>query len=113
MIKHKGFPSRMPGTDFQFTVRHKKKKPPAIILRKRRIDSPGIYYRVDSMFLKCLIDYFGESLFVRGNLDSGRLGWLFGREIVPVDDQFDPIDYHAKLKINFDSVKINYPELLR
>ena len=38
MIKHKGFPSRMPGTDFQFTVRHFKNKVPPIIERKRKLD---------------------------------------------------------------------------
>ena len=38
MIKHKGFPSRMPGTDFQFTVRHFKNKVPPIIERKRKFD---------------------------------------------------------------------------
>tara|TARA_B100000029_G_scaffold464552_1_gene498577 strand:+ start:28 stop:366 length:339 start_codon:yes stop_codon:yes gene_type:complete len=112
MFKHKGFPSRMPGTDFQFTVRHEKKMAPAIISRKRKPDAPVIYGRVDSFFLRCLIDYFGESTFVRGNLDSGRLGWLLGREIIPADDEFSPVDYGAKLKINFDVVKLNYPELV-
>ena len=112
MFKHKGFPSRMPGTDFQFTVRHEKKSPPAIISRKRKPDAPTIYWRVDSFFLRCLIDHFGDSIFVRGNLDSGRLGWLFGRELVAVDDKFNPVDYGAKLKINFDVVKSSYPELI-
>ena len=112
MIKHRGFPSRMPGTDFQFTVRHKKKNPPAIISRKRKNDAQAIYVKVDAMFLKCLIERFGGNQFVRGNLDSGRLGWLLGREIIPADDDFSPIDYDAKLKINYDTVKINYPELI-
>jgi len=49
---------------------------------------------------------------VRGNLDSGRLGWLFGRELIAVDDKFNPLDYGAKLKINFDVVKSSYPELI-
>ena len=39
MIKHKGFPSRMPGKDFQFTVRHMKKKASTIIKRKRKTDA--------------------------------------------------------------------------
>ena len=112
MIKHKGFPSRMPATDFQFTVRHQKKIPPAIISRQRKRDAPTIFERVDTMFLKCLIDHFGEMPFARGNLDSGRLGWLFGREIVAADGKFSPIDYEAKLKINFDSVRLNSPELV-
>jgi len=111
MIKHKGFPSRMAGTDFQFTVRHQKKKPPVIVSRQRRADSPAIYRKADLVFLKCLIDYFGEMPFERGNLDSGRLGWLFGREIVSAGEELRPNDYEAKFRINFDLVKLNYPEL--
>ena len=49
--------------------------------------------------------------FERGNLDSGRLGWLFGREIVPAGDELRLNDYGAKFRINFDLVKLNYPEL--
>tara|TARA_A100001011_G_C14174825_1_gene784159 strand:- start:463 stop:801 length:339 start_codon:yes stop_codon:yes gene_type:complete len=112
MIKHKGFPSRMSGTDFQFTVRHMKKKVPSIIKRKRKPDALPIHVKVDTIFLKCLIDYFGVKPFVRGNLDTARLSWLFGNEIIPADDDFSPVDYDAKLKINYDVVKLNYPELI-
>ena len=56
MIKHKGFPSRMPGTDFQFTVRHMKKDVSPIIKRKRKLDALSIHVKVDATFLKCLID---------------------------------------------------------
>ena len=49
--------------------------------------------------------------FERGNLDSGRLGWLFGREIVSAGEELRPNDYGAKFRINFDLVKLNYPEL--
>ena len=111
MIKHKGFPSRMPGTDFQFTVRHMKKDVSPIIKRKRKLDALSIHVKVDVTFLKCLIDYFGDKPFVRGNLDTARLSWLFGNEIVPADENFSPVDYNAMLKIDFDAVKSNYPEL--
>ena len=111
MIKHKGFPSRMPGTDFQFTVRHMKKKASTIIKRKRKNDALPIHIKADTIFLKCLIDYFGNRPFVRGNLDTARLSWLFGSEIVPADENFSPDDYNAMLKIDFDAVKANYPEL--
>ena len=112
MIKHKGFPSRMPGTDFQFTVRHMKKDVSPIIKRKRKLDALSIHVKVDVTFLKCLIDYFGDKPFVRGNLDTARLSWLFGNEIVPADENFSPVDYNAMLKIDFDAVKSNYPELI-
>ena len=112
MIKHKGFPSRMPGTDFQFTVRHMKKDVSPIIKRKRKLDALSIHVKVDVTFLNCLIDYFGDKPFVRGNLDAGRLSWLFGNEIVPADENFSPVDYSAMLKIDFDAVKSNYPELI-
>ena len=51
MIKHKGFPSRMPGTDFQFTVRHFKNKVPPIIERKRKFDALPIHVKADKTFL--------------------------------------------------------------
>ena len=112
MIKHKGFPSRMRGTDYQFTVRHMKKKTPSIIKRKRKKDALPIHVKVDTIFLSCLIDYFGDKPFIRGNLDTARISWLFGSEIVPADDDFSPVDYNAKLKIDFNAVKINYPDLI-
>ena len=49
MIKHKGFPSRMPGTDFQFTVRHFKNKVPPIIERKRKFDALPIHVKADTV----------------------------------------------------------------
>ena len=109
MLKHKGFPSRMPGTDFQFTIRHNKRKPPVLTAKKRKKDALKIFEDVDRMFLKSLIDYFGDKPFVRGNLDCGRLGWLFGREVVAANDFFDPADYDAMLKVDFDVVRKNYP----
>ena len=40
--------------------------------------------------MAALWDHFGDEPFERGNLDAGRLSWLFGREVVAVDDPFDP-----------------------
>ena len=113
MIKHKGFPSRMPGTDFQFTVRHMKKKASTIIKRKRKNDALPIHIKVDTTFLKCLIDYFGKRPFVRGNLDTARLSWLFGSEVVPADENLSQDDNNHMLKKDFDPVKQNKQELIQ
>ena len=44
--------------------------------------------------------YFGENEFERGNLDAGRLSWVFGREIKPVGLTFDPMSYEAVLRLD-------------
>ena len=43
---------------------------------------------------------FGEQPFARGNLDAGRLSWLLGREVIALDDPFDPCDYDAMLQLD-------------
>ena len=101
MEKHRGFPSRLPGTDFQFTVRRANPRGvSAIVARERYADRRPADRAADAAFLAALWDHFGEEPFVRGNLDAGRLGWLFGREVVPAEDPFDPASYAALLKID-------------
>ena len=36
MIKHRGFPSRLPGTDYQFTIRRASKKKPSKLVKRMR-----------------------------------------------------------------------------
>ena len=36
MLKHRGFPSRLPGTDFQFTIRRENKKGATPLSRRER-----------------------------------------------------------------------------
>ena len=92
MHKHRGFPSRLPGSDFQFTIRRPNKKGPTPIIRRERFaDRRNVDRKADEVFMLSLIESFGEEPFVRGNLDAGRLSWLFGREVLPVDDPFDPL----------------------
>ncbi len=86
MQKHRGFPSRLPGTDFQFTIR-----------------------RADEGFLVALIAAFGDAPFERGNLDAGRLSWLIGREVVAVDEPFDPASYAARLQVDLQAAQIGFP----
>ncbi len=92
MLKHRGFPGRLPGTDFQFTIRRANKKDGAtkIVRRERFKDRKHADRMADQGFMAALWAQFGEEPFERGNLDAGRLSWLFGREVVPAEDPFDP-----------------------
>ena len=65
----------------------------------------------DAGFLAALIEHFGDAPFERGNLDAGRLSWLFGREVVPAEDPFDPESYAALLRVDMDAAEAAFPEL--
>lgn len=111
-VKHKGMPGRFPGTDFQFTIRHGGKSVTPLTARERHRDRKKTDLEVDAYFLACLIDLYGEEPFARGNLDAGRLSWLFGREIVAAEEPFDPASYDAMLRIDMDAVALSFPEAL-
>ena len=112
MIKHKGFPSRMPSSDYQFTIRRANKKGATkLIARERYSDRKNIDKMADSYFFEALLNYFGEEPFVRGNLDAGRLSWLLGREVIAVETEFNPEDYEALLKINKERAMVSFPEV--
>ena len=112
MLKHKGFPSRLPGTDYQFTLRRENKKGATpLVARERYADRRPADRRADAGFMQVLWDYFGEEPFARGNLDAGRLSWLFGREVVPAEDDFDPESYDALLRIDVDRARASFPEV--
>ena len=61
--------------------------------------------------MQALWDCFGSEPFERGNLDAGRLSWLFGREVVAAQDPFDPADYEALLVINEKIARASYPDV--
>ena len=112
MEKHRAFPSRMPSSDHQFTIRRANKEGATkIILRERFRDRRPIDRKADELFLWALWNHFGEEPFVRGNLDAGRLSWLFGREVVPAEDPFDPESYGAMLKIDVRRARVSFPEV--
>lgn len=113
MLKHRGFPGRLPGTDFQFTIRRANHKdgPAKIIKRERYRDRKTADRQADTGFMKALWQCFGEEPFERGNLDAGRLSWLFGREVVPAEDPFDPESYEALLRINLKIAQVSFPEV--
>lgn len=112
MLKHRGFPSRLPGTDFQFTIRRPNKVGATpLVARKRHADRRPADRRADEGFLGALIAQFGEEPFERGNLDAGRLSWLLGREVLPAEDPFNPEDYGARLRIDLAAAQRGFPAL--
>ena len=112
MLKHRGFPGRLPGTDFQFTIRRGNPKGATpLVARQRYADRRAADRRADAGFLAALFEHFGEEPFERGNLDAGRLSWLLGREVLPVSDPFDPVSYEALLRVDLDRAQASFPEL--
>jgi hypothetical protein len=110
MLKHRGFPGRLPGTDFQFTIRRANPRGATPLVRRERYaDRRPADRRADTAFLAALWSQFGAEPFERGNLDAGRLGWLFGREVVPADDPFDPESYEARLVIDVAAARVTFP----
>ncbi|WP_296431950.1 hypothetical protein [Yoonia sp.] len=113
MDKHRGFPGRLPGTDFQFVLRRAHKDGATEITERIRFpDRRPADRRADEGFMRALLEHFGEEPFVRGNLDAGRLSWLFGREVVPAEDPFDPESYEAMLRVDLKAVQKTFPDLL-
>ena len=111
MIKHRGFPSRLPGTDYHFTIRRESREGATPLKRRERFaDRKAADRRADAAFMEALWLYFGEAPFERGNLDAGRLSWLFGREIIAAEDPFDPESYDALLRIDVARAQTAFPE---
>ena len=112
MLKHRGFPGRLTGTDFQFTIRRPNPKGVTPLQRRERYaDRRPPDRRADAAFLAALWEHFGDAPFERGNLDAGRLNWLFEREVKPATDPFDPADYEALLVIDVDVAQASFPEV--
>ena len=112
MEKHRGFPSRLPGTDFQFTIRRPNPRGVTpLVARPRFADRKPADRRADQGFIEALWEQFGEAPFVRGNLDAGRLSWFFEREVVPAEDPFDPASYDAQLRIDLAQARASFPEV--
>ena len=111
MLKHRGFPGRFPGTDFQIDIRRPNPKGiTPLALRERYRDRRAPDKRADLWFMAALWENFGPHPFERGNLDAGRLNWLFGREVVAAEDPFDPASYEALLVINEKIARASFPE---
>lgn len=112
MLKHRGFPGRLPGTDFQFTIRRANKQGATKIIRRERFkDRAPADRRADAGFMAALWECFGEEPFERGNLDAGRLSWLIGREVVAAEEPFDPASYEQLLRIEPGRARASFPEV--
>ncbi|WP_071797142.1 hypothetical protein [Natronohydrobacter thiooxidans] len=112
MLKHRGFPGRLPGSDFQFTIRRANPKGVTPLQpRKRFADRKLIDRRADEAFLGALIAHFADAPFERGNLDAGRLSWLLGREVVAASDPFDPVSYDQLLRVDMRAAEASFPQL--
>ena len=114
MLKHRGFPGRLAGTDFQFTLRRANPKgATALVGRERFKDRKSADKRADIAFVRALLEQFGDEPFERGNLDAGRLSWLFGREVKAFQpDGFNIESYESMLILDIDLIKVNFPEAL-
>ncbi len=113
MLKYKGFPSRMAGTDYQFKIRRANPKGATkLIYRERYKDRKASDRKADEAFLEEIVRYFGDKPFQRGCLDAGRLSWFFEREIVPATESFNCQSYEAVLKVNVDLVRMSFPNVL-
>lgn len=111
MLKHRGFPGRLPSTDHQFTIRRASAKGATkLVARERYRDRSAGDRRADAGFLAALIEHFGDEPFERGNLDAGRLSWLLGREVLPVG-KLDPTSYEQLLRVDLKRAEANFPEL--
>ena len=111
MTKHRGFPGRLPGTDYQFTIRRANKDGATpLVARERYRDRRPPDKLADAAFVQALWQHFGAEPFERGNLDAGRLSWLFGREVLPAEDPFDTASYEAMLRLDEDRARASFPE---
>ncbi len=55
MLKHRGFPGRMPGSDLQFTIRRANPKGVTPLIRRERYrDRKAVDRRADSLFMAAL-----------------------------------------------------------
>ena len=112
MLKHRGFPGRLPGTDHQFVIRRANMAGATrIAARARYGDRASLDRAADEAFLAALWSHFGDAPFERGNLDAGRLSWLFGREVVAAGPDFDPESYEALLRVDRRRAEAAFPEV--
>ncbi len=112
MLKHRGFPSRLSGSDLQFTIRREAKGGVTPLrARERYRDRRPIDRAADAAFIAALWEQFGADPFARGNLDAGRLSWLLGREVIPAEEPFDPASYEALLRVDEAAARAAFPEV--
>ena len=110
MPKHQGFPAGLPGTQWQYTLRRANPKVTPLTNWPRHRTMDQTVALADLGFVQALWQFFGTKPFERGNLDAARLSLLFGREVVAVDRDFDPLSYEAMLVIDERVARQSFPE---
>ena len=89
MEKHRGFPSRLPGTDSQSTIRRPARATRALRARERYLPTPRPRTRRATRDSSGRLSSIPETpVPARLNAGAGRLSWLFGHEGVPVRRSF-------------------------
>lgn len=110
MLKHRGFPHGLLGTQWQYTLRRANSKVTPLKAWPRHRTMDQTVALADIGFVQALYQYFGTTPFQRGNLDGERLCRLFGRELLPAERGFDPESYEALLKFNEPLARKNFPQ---
>jgi|GEM_PF-4233904 len=85
----------------------------ALVARERFKDRRKPEREADEYFMACLWEHFADQPFERGNLDAGRLSWLFGREVVAAEEDFDHASYEAMLKIDEARARRAFPQVFQ
>ncbi len=83
-----------------------------LVARERYRDRSAADRAADEGFVAAIWQSFGDAPFERGNLDAGRLSWLFGREVIPAEDPFDPESYDARLRLDVPRARAAFPDAL-
>ena len=84
-----------------------------IFRRERYADRRKNDIIADTVFLSHLLDFFGNKPFERGNLDAGRISWLFGREIKSAEKSFDAKSYEALLILDVKEIEKSFPGVMK
>lgn len=84
---------------------------PTELFVKERAGGDVAAEAADRWFLASLIGLYGRRPFKRGNLDAGRLNRLFGREVVPAEEQFDPVSLDTELRVDVERASVFFTQM--
>jgi hypothetical protein len=113
MQKHRGLPEFMYGTNIRVAIRRDAKEVTPLRRRDRDKMRPAEQTEADKFTIAALYKLYKDQPFVRGNIDAGRINWLLGREIVPVDmSKFSATDYETLLRLDVVAARKNFPGVI-
>ena len=87
--------------------------PARVFKRERFSDRRLSDNKADQIFLSYLYDHFGDKPFIRGNLDAGRISWLFEREVKSFDKNYDIIINLVGHVSNQSFLNFNFKEMFK